>query len=118
MERPNPLTTNLLVGFCVAVAFGIALPHFVSDFVTYQLTLAMAWAVAMLGLNILTGYNGQFSIGHSAFFAAGAYSAAIFIEHFGWSPYEAIVAAAFISFIFGFLYFFCFFTTSLKYLIA
>ena len=67
MERPNPLTTNLLVGFCVAVAFGIALPHFVSDFVTYQLTLAMAWAVAMLGLNILTGYNGQFSIGHSAF---------------------------------------------------
>ena len=102
MERPNPLTTNLLVGFCVAVAFGIALPHFVSDFVTYQLTLAMAWAVAMLGLNILTGYNGQFSIGHSAFFAAGAYSAAIFIEHFGWSPYEAIIAAAFISFIFGF----------------
>ena len=104
MDRPNPITPGLLIGFAIAVAFGIALPHLVSDFITYQFTLAMAWAIAMLGLNVLTGYNGQFSIGHSAFFAAGAYSAAIFIHHFGWGPYEAIVAAALISFVFGFLF--------------
>ena len=104
MDRPNPITPGLLIGFAIAVAFGIALPHLVSDFITYQFTLAMAWAIAMLGLNVLTGYNGQFSIGHSAFFAAGAYSAAIFIDHFGWGPYEAIVAAALISFVFGFLF--------------
>ena len=104
MKYPNPITRNLLIGFTIAIAFGIALPHFVSDFVTYQFTLAMAWAIAMLGLNVLTGYNGQFSIGHSAFFAAGAYSAAICIEQYGWGPYEAILAAAFVSFIFGFLF--------------
>ena len=102
MDRPHPITPGLLIGFAIAVAFGSALPHLVSDFITYQFTLAMAWAIAMLGLNVLTGYNGQFSIGHSAFFAAGAYSAAIFIHHFGWGPYEAIVAAAVISFVCGF----------------
>ena len=79
MNRPNPITPVLLAGIGIAMAFGIALRHFVSDFITYQFTLAMAWAIAMLGLNVLTGYNGQFSIGHSAFFAAGAYSAAIFM---------------------------------------
>ena len=104
MARPNPITPGLLIGFIIAMAFGLALPHFVSDFTTYQFTLAISWAVAMLGLNVLTGYNGQFSIGHSAFFAAGAYGAAIMIEHAGWGPYEAIVAAAFFSFIFGFLF--------------
>lgn len=104
MTRPNQITPLLLLGFIVAVGVGIALPFTNSDFVTYQLTLAMSWAVAMLGLNILTGYNGQFSVGHSAFFAVGAYAAAIFIEHFGWSPYLAIAGAAVCSFIFGFLF--------------
>jgi branched-chain amino acid transport system permease protein len=104
MMRPNTITPTLLIGFLLAVGFGILLPHIVSDFVTYQFTLAIAWGVAMLGLNVLTGYNGQFSIGHSAFFAAGAYGAAILIEHASWGPYEAIAAAAVLSFIFGFLF--------------
>ena len=104
MVRPNPVTPTLMIGFVVALAFGIILPHLVPDFIAYQFTLAMAWAIAMRGLNILTGYNGQFSVGHSAFFAMGAYTAAIFIEHFGWGPYEAIVMAAMTSFIFGFLF--------------
>lgn len=104
MARPNPITFGLLISFIGAVLIAGLIPHLVSNFVTYQLTLAIAWAVAMLGLNVLTGYNGQFSVGHSAFFAAGAYGAAIMIEHFGWGPYEAIVAAAFFSFVFGFLF--------------
>ena len=76
----------------------------VSNFTIYQFTLAIAWGIAMLGLNLLTGYNGQFSVGHSAFFAVGAFSAAIFIEHFGWGPYESILVAAAFSFTFGFLF--------------
>jgi branched-chain amino acid transport system permease protein len=104
MTRPNRITPLLLIGFLVAIGVGILMPQVNPDFVTYQLTLAMAWGIAMLGLNVLTGYNGQFSVGHSAFFAVGAYSAAIFIEHFGWSPYAAIAGAALCSFIFGFLF--------------
>ncbi len=104
MSRPNPITPALLIGFLTVVALGIALPYLVSDFTTYQLTLALAYGVAMLGLNVLTGYNGQFSVGHSAFFAVGAYTAAIMIEHFGLSAYSAIVIAAAVSFLFGFLF--------------
>jgi branched-chain amino acid transport system permease protein len=104
MTRPNRITPALLIAFLAAVGFAVILPQMVTDFTTYQLTLAISWGVAMLGLNVLTGYNGQFSIGHSAFFAAGAYGAAIMIEHAGWGPYEAIVAAAFFSFVFGFLF--------------
>ena len=50
---------------------------------TFQLTLALVYAIAMLGLNILTGYNGQFSLGHGAFYAIGAYTAAIMMDQCG-----------------------------------
>jgi len=104
MARPNSISPGLLIGFLAAVAFGIAVPYLVSDFITYQFTLAMSYAVAMLGLNVLTGYNGQFSVGHSAFFAVGAYTAAIMIEHAGLNPYSALVVAAMVSFLVGFLF--------------
>ena len=70
MVRPNPITPVLLISFIGAVLIAGLIPHLVSNFVTYQFTLAIAWGVAMLGLNVLTGYNGQFSVGHSAFFRA------------------------------------------------
>ena len=104
MARPNSITPMLAIGFLIAVAVGIAIPYGVSDFITYQFTLAMAYAIAMLGLNVLTGYNGQFSVGHSAFFAVGAYTAAIMIEHGGLDPYTALLVAAMVSFVVGFLF--------------
>lgn len=67
--RPNPVTPGLLAGFGAAVLFAAVVPHLVSDFTSFQFTQAMAYGIALLGLNILTGYNGQFSIGHSAFYA-------------------------------------------------
>ena len=39
------------------------------NFFIFQLTLVMIYAMAILGLNLLTGFNGQFSLGHSAFYA-------------------------------------------------
>ena len=39
-----------------------------------QLTMVVIYAIALLGLNILTGYNGQISLGHGAFYAIGAYT--------------------------------------------
>ena len=104
MARPNPISFGLIAGFLIAVGVAIAIPFLVTDFITYQFTLAMAYAVAMLGLNVLTGFNGQFSVGHSAFFAVGAYTAAIMIEHGGLDPYSALVIAAAVSFLVGFLF--------------
>ena len=104
MQRPNPITPRLVIGLLIAAAFGAAIPHFVSDFTAYQFTLAMTYGIALLGLNILTGYNGQFSIGHSAFYAVGAYTAAILLYHFEWNHYATLPAAALVAFIFGFLF--------------
>jgi len=42
---------------------------------------AMYIGVAAMGLNLLTGYNGQVSIGHGAFFGIGAYITALLIDH-------------------------------------
>ena len=61
-----------LLGLALALAGAAALPWFISDYRSFQFTLAIIYAIAVLGLNILTGYNGQFSLGHAAFYAIGA----------------------------------------------
>src|SRR5215470_5667933 len=72
-----------LVGPLVVLAVALVLPEFVSGFRLFQFTQVLIYAIAMLGLNMLTGYNGQFSLGHGAFYAIGAYTTAIMIDH--WS---------------------------------
>ncbi len=52
------------------IALAAALPFFVSNYHVFELTMVMIYTIAVLGLNILTGYNGQISLGHGAFFAA------------------------------------------------
>jgi branched-chain amino acid transport system permease protein len=81
----------LLLGILLLVA--CALPFIVSNYRTFQLTLVLVYAIALLGLNILTGYNGQISLGHGAFYALGAYCAAILMDKLG-APYWATVPAA------------------------
>ncbi len=64
----------------------------------------LAYAIALLGLNILVGYNGQISLGHGAFYAIGAYTTAILVVHGGIAHLAAIPAAAAICFVAGFLF--------------
>jgi branched-chain amino acid transport system permease protein len=61
---------------------------------TYRLATAFYIAIAALGLNILTGYNGQVSIGHGAFFGLGAYTTAILMHSHGWSFLATIPVVA------------------------
>jgi branched-chain amino acid transport system permease protein len=81
-----------------------ALPLLVSDYRTFQLTLALIYAIAILGLNILTGYNGQFSLGHGAFYALGAYTAAIMMTQWEIAYYWTLPVAGLICFGAGFLF--------------
>ncbi|MEO8078946.1 MAG: hypothetical protein ABI641_00355, partial [Caldimonas sp.] len=60
-----------LIGLAVLLVAVCALPFFISNFRVYQLTLVLAYSIALLGLNMLTGYNGQISLGHGAFYAIG-----------------------------------------------
>jgi branched-chain amino acid transport system permease protein len=85
-QRNLILVAVLLMAAC-------ALPFIVSNYRTFQLTLVLVYAIALLGLNILTGYNGQISLGHGAFYALGAYCAAILMDKMG-APYWATVPAA------------------------
>lgn len=82
-----------LAGLAVLVAIAGALPFFVSDYRVFQFTLVLVYAIALLGLNILTGYNGQISLGHGAFYAIGAYCTAILMDKYG-IPYWATVPVA------------------------
>ena len=70
------LTAALLVGAVVLIAL---LPRFTSEFRLGQFTYVAIYFIALLGLNILTGYNGQISLGHAAFMAIGGYTAAVLI---------------------------------------
>ncbi len=88
----------------IAVAIAIVLAFTLKNFILFQLTLALIYALAILGLNLLTGYNGQFSLGHSAFLAVGAYTAAIMMEHGGIDYYWTLPAAGVVCFVFGFLF--------------
>ena len=68
---------------CGVLLVAIAIPFLFGSYRVGQFTLVLAYAVAVLGLNLLVGYSGQISLGHGAFFALGAYTAAILIEKAG-----------------------------------
>ena len=98
------MTKKNLAVLIVLLAVAVALPFLVSNYRTFQLTLVMVYAIALLGLNILTGYNGQISLGHGAFYALGAYCAAILMDQAA-APYWATVpAAALVCLAAGFLF--------------
>ncbi len=98
------LSKAQLVGLALALLAALALPWFVSDYRNFQFTLAISYAMAVLGLNILTGYNGQFSLGHAAFYAIGAYTAAIMMEQGGIAYYWTIPVAGLVCLVAGFLF--------------
>jgi branched-chain amino acid transport system permease protein len=93
-----------LVLILVLLAVACALPFVVTNYRTFQLTLVLIYAIALLGLNILTGYNGQISLGHGAFYAVGAYAAAILMDKFGVPYWLTIPAAGAVCLLFGFLF--------------
>jgi branched-chain amino acid transport system permease protein len=93
------------VGLLALLALACALPFVLSNFRLFQFTQVYIYAIAILGLNMLTGYNGQFSLGHGAFYAIGAYVAAIMMDrwnvHYGWTIPVAGVLCLVVGFLFG-----------------
>ena len=95
---------NQWLGLALVVLLAAALPFFLSNYRVFQLTLVLAYAIVLLGLNMLTGYNGQISLGHGAFYAIGAYTAAILMDKFGVPYWLTLPAAAAICLAAGFLF--------------
>jgi branched-chain amino acid transport system permease protein len=78
----------------VGLAAALAPLWVLESFHLFQLTMAVIMALAVLGLNIVTGYNGQISLGHGAFFAIGAYVTSILMAQADWSFYATLPFAA------------------------
>jgi branched-chain amino acid transport system ATP-binding protein/branched-chain amino acid transport system permease protein len=82
-----------------AVAIAWVLPSAIGRYYTQMLALAGIYAIVAQGLNLLTGYTGQASLGHAGFYAIGAYTGALLATKFGlgfWSavPFSILLAAA------------------------
>ncbi len=98
------MTRRASIGIAVLIAIACVLPFVVSNYRTFQLTLVLVYAIALLGLNILTGYNGQISLGHGAFYAIGAYTAAVLMDRLGAPYWATIPAAGAVCLVAGFLF--------------
>jgi len=98
------MTRRAYIGVAVLLAIACVLPFVVSNYRTFQLTLVLVYAIALLGLNILTGYNGQISLGHGAFYAIGAYSAAVLMDRLGAPYWATLPAAGAVCLVAGFLF--------------
>lgn len=98
---------KLVPRFAAMAVVGLLLlvvPVFLKNFLVFQLTMLLVYAVAVLALNLLTGTSGQFSLGQSAFFGVGGYTAAILIEHARVHYALAVPLAGIACFAFGFLF--------------
>ena len=97
----------MLVVIALAVLVPLLHPLFpdtVSNYRLFLVTTMIIAAIAVLGLNLLTGFNGQISLGHGAFYAVGAYTAAILMEHLNIPYWMTVPAAAVVCFIVGYLF--------------
>ena len=88
----------------VLLVFLFACPVFLSDRMLTILTTMGIAVVSVHGLNILTGYCGQISIGHSGFMAVGGYTSAILCAKLGWPFWVALPCGALAAGIAGLLF--------------
>jgi branched-chain amino acid transport system permease protein len=94
-----------LVVVAAAIALVVLMPRLVSDFHSRDLAHAGALFIAIVGLNLLTGYTGQISLGHGALMAIGGYTTAALVWHEHWRDVWTIplagLAAGLVGFIVG-----------------
>lgn len=80
------------------------MPDVVSNYRLFLVSTMIIAAIAVLGLNLLTGFNGQISLGHGAFYAVGAYAAAILMDQYNVPYYATLPIAAAVCFVVGYLF--------------
>ena len=107
-----PRRYRVPASLAVVLAFFIWAPFALDSFRTFQLSRVAIWVIVAMGLNILTGYNGQISLGHGALVALGAYTSAIlmdnqnqlgFVDASPWPFWTTIIVAGGLTAIVGFL---------------
>ncbi len=102
VSRRQTQVIGLVMSIIVLVLL-IWLPHHNGSTNTLRWAQVLYIGVAAMGLNLLTGYNGQVSIGHGAFFGVGAYTSALLMHNHGWSFLPTLLVAAPLCFLVGVL---------------
>jgi branched-chain amino acid transport system permease protein len=103
-QPPLDAPTWLKAGtFAAVVVLACLVPLSSAPYVNFDLSMVMIYAVVGMGLNLLIGFNGQISLGHSAFFAMGAYIAAVGIQE-GWHYLAVLPVAMAAAFVTGYLF--------------
>lgn len=97
----SPALKRALPWILYALALVVPLA-FASDYRLFQLTMVAVYAIAVLGLNLLTGFNGQVSLGHGAFYAIGAYVTAIMMDRWDVPYWATLPVSAVICGLVGF----------------
>ncbi len=107
----NPMTASprRVLAWSAPVLLGlIALPFVVPPYQTVLLSYGLVFAIAALGFNLLLGYTGLLSFGHSAYFGTGAYAVAFIVKYLKLESMEAfllggILASGAVAALFGLL---------------
>ncbi|MGA1649276.1 MAG: ABC transporter permease subunit, partial [Ilumatobacteraceae bacterium] len=90
-----------VIGVAVIAIAVVWVPTQMSTSRIGQFSDAFVLIIAAMSLNLVLGFTGMISIGHSAFFGVGGYTAAILIKDHGWSPGYTFYAAAVVAFVVG-----------------
>ena len=90
-----------LLATAIVVAIALYIPTSENNGLITSATEALTLMSAAMSLNLILGYAGQISIGHSAFYGIGAYTTGILVSKYEWSPWITFVAAFAIAFVVG-----------------
>ena len=98
----NPNRLSKLIGVLAFVSLAF-LPIFLPGYLIFQVSIALTYAIAILGLNLIMGFNGQISLAQGVFFAVGGYIVAILMTTYGVSFWLALPIAIVAATILGVL---------------
>src|SRR5580658_11143471 len=96
------MRATLIAATIVVVALAASAFVF-SDYHLFQLTMVVVYGIAILGMTVLTGINGQISLGHGAFYAIGAYTTGVLMTSWNVPYWATLPVAAVVCAGFGFL---------------
>lgn len=102
---PGGAQANLGALVLLLLVAGLAtVPLFATDFQLFRFTNILIYALALVGVNLLVGYNGQLSLGHGAFYAVGAYATSLLVVYAGMAHWVAVPVAGIVCLVVGFLF--------------
>src|SRR3954453_23376090 len=103
MPPSRAVVVRIVLVLAAALLLGL-LPLAISDYRAYQFAFVGIYFIAIVGLNVVTGYSGQISLGQGAFMAIGAYTTAILSVSYGGGESWTIPAAGLVSGVVGFAF--------------